>query len=262
MVIKSWWIQKTKKVTYWKLWLFLRKFSVIVAHYCNKVGITPNQVVLWRVFLFWGASIYLFYSDLYLYNIAGIWTIFLCYFFDLVDGDLARNYNMKSDLWKFLDEELDSVVVTWLVLTFACKFYFWWYESIYVVWWILALFGIIWSTKMTNMYQARFWINCVSWHNDIEEALKKEDRDTMSEFIYQLITPKNFFLSLFSNFRYYLLFGVISGYIHIAVLLFAIAITIRWITLFITITQYYAFRDTKKTHVALFKIMNTLERNQ
>lgn len=203
---------------------------------------------------------YLLYSDLYLYNIAGIWTIFLCYFFDLVDGDLARNYNMKSDLWKFLDEELDSVVVTWLVLTFACKFYFWWYESIYVLWWIVALFGIVLSTKMTNMYQSRFWINCVWWHNDIEEALKKDDRDTMSEFIYQLVTPKNFFLSLLSNFRYYLLFWILSWYIHIAVLIFSFAITVRSIILFIAITQYYWFRDSNHTTVSLYKVMKTLER--
>ncbi len=215
-----------------------------------------------RVFIFWWVSIYLFSSELYRCNVLWLFTIFLCYFFDLVDGDLARNHDMKTDLGKFLDEELDSFVVTWLVLSFAIKFYFLDYTSLYVYWGMFALFGIIWSAKMTNMFQGRFDINCVSWNSVLEERIKKKEWDTPSEFFYQLVTPKNFLLSFFSNFRYYLLFWILSWEIHIAVLLFAITINIRWILLFICVTKYYGFRDTGKPALALFKAMKELEKKE
>lgn len=242
--------------------IFLRKFSVIIAYYLNKLGIHPNHVVLFRVFIFWWISIFLFSSELYRYNLLWLFTIFLCYFFDLVDGDLARNYNMKTDLGKFLDEELDSFIVTWIVLSFAIKFYFLDYASLYVYGGMFALFGIIWSAKMTNMFQAIFDISCVSWNNLLEESIKKKNRDRLSEFFYQLVTPKNFLLSFFSNFRYYLLFWILSGYIHIAVLLFSIAINLRWIVLFIVVTKYYTFRDTGKPTLALFNAMKKLEKSE
>lgn len=90
-------IMPTQKKTYVKSALFLRRFSVIVAHYLNMMGVYPNQVVLFRVFVFGGAAMALFFQESYVLNLCGLGMIFLCYFFDLVDGDLARNYNKKTD---------------------------------------------------------------------------------------------------------------------------------------------------------------------
>lgn len=253
-------IQKSKKITFSTMSRFLRKYSVVIAYYLHKIGIHPNQVVLFRVFVFWWLSVYLFFSELYIANLLWLVTIFLCYFLDLVDGDLARNHNMKTDYGKFLDEELDSVVVTWLVCTFAIKFYILWYPPEYILGGIFALFGIIWSSKMTNMYQARFNINCVSWNELVERSIEKKTRDPTSEFFYQLVTPKNFLLSFFSNFRYYLLFWILSWYIEIAVSLFALAINIRWVVLFISIAWYYSQRDAQQFTVQLFHDMQKLER--
>lgn len=253
-------IMPTQKKTYVKSALFLRRFSVIVAHYLNMMGVYPNQVVLFRVFVFGGAAMALFFQESYVLNLCGLGMIFLCYFFDLVDGDLARNYNKKTDQWKFLDEELDSVVVMSLVLTFALKFSFGGYETIYVLAWYLALYGIIGSSKMTNFFKWRFDVNCVGGHDKIESASKLKERDRWSEFFYQLTTPKNFLLSLFSNFRYFLLVGVLTNHMEIAVLLFAIAINIRWILLFIAVGWFYTHRDWPERKVKLFAVMKEIER--
>ncbi len=253
-------IRKTQKKTFSQTALFLRKFSVIVAHYLNMVWINPNQVVLFRVFVFGGLSMWLFFSASYMYNVLWIGTIFLCYFFDLVDGDLARNYNKKTDQGKFLDEELDSVVVTSLVLTFALKFYFMGYEPLYVVGGITALFGIIGSSKMTNFFQGRFNTNCVGGNDVIEQTTQAKSWDLRSEFFYQLVTPKHVLMTLFSNFRYYLLIGVVTNSMHIAVLLYAIAINLRWMMLFICVWWYYTNRAWSERNVKLFEAMKAIER--
>lgn len=125
-------IQKTQKKTYVKSALFLRKFSVIVAYYLDKLGIQPNRVVLFRVFVFGSSACILFFQPSYWLNVLGMGAIFLCYFFDLVDGDLARNHNKKTDFGKFLDEELDSVVVTSIILTFVLKFYYYHHTPIFM----------------------------------------------------------------------------------------------------------------------------------
>lgn len=103
-------------------------------------------------------------------------------------------------------------------------------------------------------------MNCVGGHDKIESASKLKERDRWSEFFYQLTTPKNFLLSLFSNFRYFLLVGVLTNHMEIAVLLFAIAINIRWILLFIAVGWFYTHRDWPERKVKLFAVMKEIER--
>jgi hypothetical protein len=45
-------IQKTKKRQFTGFSIFLRKISVVIAHYLNELGITPNQVSIFRVVVF------------------------------------------------------------------------------------------------------------------------------------------------------------------------------------------------------------------
>jgi phosphatidylglycerophosphate synthase len=240
-------IQKTKKNTHSKVSLFLRKYSVIRAHYFIKRWIEPHQIVLGRTVIFWWLSLYFFYQDLYIYHVAWLLTVFLNSFFDMIDGDMARNYNKKTDLWKFLDEWLDGVFLNSLILLFLLKFFLAWFQAIYIVWWIIALFGIIWSTKMTLYIELYFWINCISWHQQVEIDKKNNTWDFISIFLYELITPKYFFLSLFSNFRYYLLIWMLCQQMPLALLIYWIAINIRWISLFIALSYFY-----KWTNLALF----------
>jgi hypothetical protein len=82
----------------------------------------------------------------------------------------------------------------------------------------------------------------------------------MSIFFYGLITPKGFPLSLLSNFRDYLLFGIIFDNMPIAILCFAIAINIRWLTLFATVGFYYAGIGQDNRAIKLYTIMKQNEK--
>jgi phosphatidylglycerophosphate synthase len=161
----------------------------------------------------------------------------------MVDGDIARNYNKITKYWKFLDEGVDWILLNLIILLFSIKFYMQWLESVYILWWMFAIFGIIGSTKMTTIFATQFSINCVGWNETLESSIKTEKWDLISKIIYEFITPKSIFLWLFSNFRYYLLFWIIFGFMPLALVIYAIAINIRRIVLFITLWAYY-----KETH--------------
>ncbi len=251
---------KSKKKTFYIFSKTFRKASVIIAYYLDKLWVYPNQVTLFRVFVFWWISLFLFYSENYIMNIIWIFVIFLCYFFDLVDWDLARNHDKKSLVGKFLDENLDSVILNLIIFFFIIKFYDFWYDKIYVIWWCFALFWTIMSSKMTNFFENKFEISCTEWNSKIEEFLEDNKLDAISTFFYWLITPKTFLISLLSNFRYYLLFWIIFKQIHIAVWLFSIAINIRWVLLFIFIVFYYKSlsRDNHKTKI--FQLLNKIKK--
>ena len=91
-------IQPTQKPQFTKLSIFLRKISVVIAYYLNILHVSPQHVVFFRVFVFGGIAIYCFYSSNYIYNLIGLCFIVLYYIFDLVDGDLARNHNMVTQM--------------------------------------------------------------------------------------------------------------------------------------------------------------------
>lgn len=252
-------IQKTQKRQHTKFSKFLRSISVVVAYYLNILHITPHQVLFFRVFIFGGLSLYLFYSDNYMYNLLGLFFIILCHFFDLVDWDLARNHDQVTKMWGFLDMNFDAVVLNSVILIFILKFLNSGVDNLYIIAGIMILFGTIFSSKMTELFQNQFRINCNQWNVLIEEYLEKNKFDYISSFFYRLITPKGFPFSLLSNFRDYLLVGIIFGIMPIAILCFAIAINIRWITLFIMISIYYHGIDHNNRSIKIYNILKQYE---
>ncbi len=154
-------IEKTKKIDFDSFTIFLRKYSVITAHFCNYLWLTPNEVTVMRVIIFWVWSCILLFLENYWLNILWLLFLFLYYFFDLVDWDLARNYNKKTLLWKFLDENLDAFILNFIIFTLSLKILIFNYGDIYVIWGLLALFWSILWTKMWNIIENNFSISCV-----------------------------------------------------------------------------------------------------
>ncbi len=251
--------QKSQKVVFGSQKILARRFSVIIAHYCDRLCIFPNQITLFRVFILGSLSIFLFYSQSYVFNIIGLFVLLLSHFLDDVDGDLARNHDKKSELGKFLDGNLDAVLLNVIILTFVLKIFFEWDSDILVLWGFFALFGVIMSTKMTAMFQASFDIDCVEGNEKIEQHLGTQPFDRMSTFIYGLLTPKTFLLWLFSNFRYYLLVGVVFQIMPLCIGLYALAINMRWILLFISLAFFYkGLGKTRK--LSLFSLFDILRK--
>lgn len=240
----------------------LRKGSVVVAYYLSKIGITALQVLFFRVFVFGWGSLYFFYSSNYQDNLIGLFLIAACYFLDQVDGDLARNYDRVTKSWGFLDANFDAIVLNSIILTFTIKFLNTWEDTLFVIAGIGILFGTILSTKMTELFQNHFDIWCWQGSARIEAYRKVQKLDLLSYIFYRLITPRGFPFSIFSNFRDYLLIGVLFQGMPYAILFFAIAINIRWIVLFILVAFYYNSFDLNSKHskIAMFRLLRESEK--
>ncbi len=252
-------IKESQKRQFATISIFLRRYSVVVAYYLNKLHITPQQVLFSRVIFFWWGSLPFLFAENYVYNL--IWLVFLilCYFFDLVDGDLARNHDQVTKMWGFLDENFDSIVLNSIILTFTLKFLNHGYESIFVYAGIFLLFATIFSTRMTLLFQSRFNINCWQWGDTIENYLKNNTLDVMSTILYRLMTPKGFPFSIFSNFRDYLLIGLLFHIMPWSLLIFSLMLNIRWIILFIMVAMYYNGIDTNTSKLKIFSLLKQSE---
>jgi phosphatidylglycerophosphate synthase len=250
-------IQPSKKRQFSFVTITMRKWSVVVAYYLSKIGITALQVLFFCVIVFWGGSLFFFYSNNYIYNFIGLFLIALCHFLDQVDGDLARNHDKVTKVWGFLDGNFDAVVLNSIIFTFTLKFLNNDIDSMYVIAGFSILFGTIFSSKMTALFDNHFHIGCGMGSDRIEEYIKTKKLDWRSNFMYRLITPKWFPFSFLSNFRDYLLLGVLCDGMPIAILGFAIAINIRWIALFIMTALYYHGID-RNYHgkIAIFYLLN------
>lgn len=240
--------------------IVLRKFSIRIAYGLSKLGITALQVLFFRIFALGGGSLFFFYAEDYSYNLIGLGLIAACYVLDLVDGDLARNYDRVTKVGGFLDGNFDAVILNSIILTFTFKFLLGGEPAWYVASGIGILFGTIFSSKMTEHFQNKFRIDCGQGSDAVEEYLKTGTLDFRSRFFYGLITPKGYPMNWLSNFRDYLLVGILFGIMPYVMAAFAIAINFRWIALFGMLGTYYAGIDSENRSVKLFEIFKQSEK--
>ncbi|MDP2947697.1 MAG: CDP-alcohol phosphatidyltransferase family protein [Nanoarchaeota archaeon] len=236
---------KTKKIEFDMVTRFLRRSSVITAYMLNKLSVSPNCVTIGRFVLLGLPAFYCFYLGTYFWNIFGLCLLILESYFDLVDGDLARQANKESKLGVFLENQVDSLALNILILAITLNFYM--IDSLYVLAGIFCLFGQIFSGSITRLLKDKFNLDCVEGNPILETVLIKNNYNVWEKFIVELITPKNFFMSLFSTFRYFLILGVFLNILPIMVLLYTIAINLRWIFLTIFLAIYYSKLKTEKT---------------
>jgi len=85
--------------------------------YFYKFGFTPNMLT-GLSFLFMILSMIMFYKD---YRILAVIFYIINYYFDCADGNMARKYNIVSNLGDFLDHFTDVIGVILLLLVLYFK---------------------------------------------------------------------------------------------------------------------------------------------
>lgn len=96
---------------------FFIAISKVISGPLVNIGITPNMVTTLS-FICGLISVYLLYKDKYL--LSGSLFI-LGYFFDCMDGYIARKYNMISKFGDLYDHYTDIIVNIALLIVFMCK---------------------------------------------------------------------------------------------------------------------------------------------
>jgi phosphatidylglycerophosphate synthase len=80
--------------------------SDVISPSLQSIDITPNFITTVRFLMMICAFPYLFYNKMY--NTAAIVYI-IAYFFDCLDGHMARKYNMDTDLGDYYDHIVDMI---------------------------------------------------------------------------------------------------------------------------------------------------------
>ena len=82
----------------------------------HKLGFTANGITTLSL-IFGLFSIYLFYKDFY---ISSSIIMFIAYFFDVMDGNFARTYNMQSkfgDMYDHIKDTIITILIALLIIT-------------------------------------------------------------------------------------------------------------------------------------------------
>lgn len=93
------------------------KISEVISGPLVKIGVTPNMITTLS-FICGLISVYLLYKDHYLWSGS---LFVLGYFFDCMDGYIARKYNMISKFGDLYDHYTDIIVNISLLIVFMCK---------------------------------------------------------------------------------------------------------------------------------------------
>ncbi len=249
-------IKKTEKTDFSLPIQIMRKSSVVLAYHLDKFWIYPNQVTIFRFVIFGLWASLLLFSDNYFLNLLSIIFLVINMFFDLVDGDLARNHDKKSELGKFLDENMDAIILNTILLSLTLKFFLLG-NTIGLIWWIFSLYWLIFSSRMGEYFMYTYKINCVESNPELEKAFTKWNKkiDFISYYFKELLVPKNLLLSLHSNFRNYLIIGVVFNIMPICLAIFGFFISLRWFVLFIL--SSLAMKD--KNRLYIIKILKKIQ---
>lgn len=223
----------------------LRYLSLNVAKICNKLRISPNFLTITRFFILGcGAAILLFLGG-YFYNLLALIFLLTNFFFDLVDGDLARNFGKKTKLGSFLDEYLDTIVINLVLLGITMNLFSSDNPLKYLS--LIAISGQALSAKVADIYKEKFGISCVTLHPKF--AIQRKKIDKTSVVLIELLSPRHIYFSIFSTVRYYLILGILFNILPLTISVYAIAINLRWITLFIALCLYYSANLGKKKYI-------------
>ncbi len=95
--------------------VFYRPIGFRWALFFNKLGIHPNTVTVFSIFLGIGAGILFYFPDLK-YNIAGMLLLIWANMYDSADGQLARMTGKKSELGRILDGTCGDI---WFITIYA-----------------------------------------------------------------------------------------------------------------------------------------------
>jgi len=237
----------------------LRSLSTGVAEILNAFGISPNVVTISRFFIFVFPALICFFIGGYFYNFLALFLILVSSFFDLVDGDLARNFNKKTKMGKILDKYLDMISINLILVAIAANLFS--SENPLRYFSLFAISGQALSSEISKFYEDKFGISCSKTLSANSELMLNKNRvDSASNILIELLSPSHIFSLLFSTIKYHLIIGILLGILPVMMVFYSIAINFRWITLFIALCVYYSTTSEKKKY--LFKTLESIERGK
>jgi len=210
---------------------FLLKPTEVITKIIAKTKITPNQITLARFFFLTPPAVYLLSKDQYLTNVIAVLLLYLSAVLDQVDGTLARNYNMKTEVGGWLDDFLnrvDQVVIamgiSWGVFT---------HFNNDPRWLFMGLVFIL-SLNIQTYAGDAFKQNYNLYQDTLPKFWKLFEGKTISFwdiFLKDYLAPKSFFYTLISTLSYFIVIGSVLNIMHWMFVVMLLTASLRAITM-------------------------------
>ncbi len=207
--------------------LFSRMFSIQVTKVLLRTKITPNQITVLSVFIYF-AGIGLFAFNQYWYNLAGCALIFLSIVFDGCDGEVARFRQSGGKIGGLYVEPVSHDIQYGISFLIIAIFLF----QAGTNPWILVVGAIAGITKLLyRLLRQNFWLAIYVKQTE-QETIKKRDSYHKQSTAMKLFNWAN--KNLFSSTAVFLIFFIASlaDRVDLAIWYFAIGYTVLWLLLF------------------------------
>lgn len=217
--------------------LFLKQFSDKLIPLLAKTSITPNQVSSINFLIFSPLSAYFFFKGGLINNFLALGALFVHSFFDLIDGELARQTKQLTRVGGWLEEGFDNLLQFIIIISLSLHVL----TNFSGIWMLLGILPII-GQSLANSYGLRlfyqFSIDPLTGNEAFNSILKK--RLTFSDrFLFNMVVPSETPFIMLFTLRYYIFAGVITNKMPLFFLIFGFMITLRAIMLLVIITFSY-----------------------
>lgn len=217
--------------------LIMKKLSDVLVHYLRNTSITPNQITSSNFLIFGPLICYFFIQGGMRNNIIAFVFLVIHSFFDLVDGELARQKNMRSDLGAWLEDSLDNLLQTIVIFSIALNILTN-YESSWKYLAILAILGQslanIYGLRLTNLFK----IDPLTGNEELHKYFEKKNGSMIDDFLRNMLVPTQFAYILIFTLRFYVVIGIMFNILPHLFIVFGVFITIRSIMIYMIITLF------------------------
>lgn len=230
--------KSTRKITDPTL-LLLKIFASPVIKFLMNTTITANQVTIANFLFCIPAATYLFFLGGFANNIGGLLLIVLYSFFDLVDGELARQKNMQSALGHWLDVSLDTILQSLIMFAIAANIIMGGGES----WRMLALVPLF-GQGIANVLGMRltldFGVDPFAGHRKLDILFNRK-RSAIDSFLRNMLIPTNKVYLYVFTLRLYMFVGILLDMLPMTFVIFGIPILIRSFCLYLLLSLHYGY---------------------
>lgn len=240
---------------YWNLLTRLivkifRPRATMLVPLLSYLKVTPNQVTVTSAVINFGMAVFCFGHGTYLWNLAGLFFLILHYYFDFVDGSLARTTNQMSKLGRWLDTLCDYLGSA-LILASLC--YGVYKNTANYFWMIIAV--LIVFAKFALSIAHLFYGNSIYRKKEFREKFKNDKKMTLIDWlIKEFVLYESFFFFFIYTLTYSLFFAIVFNLVPIFLVIIAFFYNLRWFVLLLIYAKILKESKNEPRVISLLRV--------
>jgi len=225
--------------------IFLLGPAQMMTGVLRRAKFTPNQITLARFFLFIPFSVFLFAQNRHLLNIIAVILLYFSVVLDQVDGNMAREYNLKTEIGAWLDDFIDRINQVLIIMGIIFGVFV---TSGKNLTWLVIGFLLILGTNLQTFIGGAFKEKYSLYIDSLPRFWSLFENKKISfwhEILKDYLAPRDFLSTIISTYSYYILFGAIFNVMNYMILIMAILANVRWMIMTYVFARCVMDKKTK-----------------